>query len=281
MRYMLHINVSLDFIRSPRYICLMEWYMYLAVVGAGFACGFINTLAGSGSLITLPLLIFIGLPANVANGTNRVAILFQNVVGVKTFHANKLLDVKAALMLAAPAIIGSIIGAQIAVDLSERVMHQTIGVLMVIMLVLLLVRPKRWFKPRGETASGRPSLWQILLFFGIGIYGGFIQAGVGIFLLAGLILGIGYDELHANPVKVLIILCYTVFALIIFILNDQVIWTVGLIMAAGNMLGAWVAVKVAIKKGNAFIRWVLIAVVAFSAAELLGVTDAALRLFEA
>lgn len=245
--------------------------MYIVVIAAGFACGFINTLAGSGSLITLPLLIFLGLPANVANGTNRVAILLQNVVGVKTFHKNGLLNLRHGLYLAAPAVIGGIIGAQIAVDLNERVMHTVIGVLMVIMLVVLLVRPKRWIKPRAERVSDRPTFWQIIVFFGIGIYGGFIQAGVGIFLLMGLFLSAGYDELHANPIKVLIVLCYTALALVVFILNDQVVWSVGLVLAVGNMLGAWVAVKTAIKKGNPFIRWVLIAVVTISAIKMLGV----------
>ncbi|MFH1699623.1 MAG: sulfite exporter TauE/SafE family protein [Candidatus Zixiibacteriota bacterium] len=251
----------------------MEWYMYLAVIGAGFAAGFINTLAGSGSLITLPLLIFLGLPANAANGTNRIAILLQNIVGVRTFHNSHLLNIRHGLRLAIPAIIGAIIGAQIASDLNERLMHHTIGVIMVCMLIILLLRPKRWFKAKTLDDITKTSFVQMLIFFGIGIYGGFIQAGVGIFLLAGLMLSVGFDELHANPVKVLIILCFTFFAVIVFAINDQIVWTVGLIMAVGNMLGAWVAVKVAIKKGNGFIRWILIVVVAVSAAKLLGVID--------
>ncbi|RME71099.1 MAG: sulfite exporter TauE/SafE family protein, partial [Chloroflexi bacterium] len=85
----------------------MEWYIYLAIIAAGFVAGFINTLAGSGSLVTLPLLIFAGLPANVANGTNRVAILLQNVVGVSSFRQQKVLDWRGGLKLALPAIIGS------------------------------------------------------------------------------------------------------------------------------------------------------------------------------
>jgi uncharacterized membrane protein YfcA len=248
----------------------MEWYLYPAVIAAGFACGFINTLAGSGSLITLPLLIFLGLPANVANGTNRVAILLQNVVGVSSFRQQKVLDWRRGMMLAIPAIIGAVIGAQIAVNLDEEVMRRVIGALMAVMLIVLLVRPKRWLAGRPERLDGHPGWIQLLIFFAIGIYGGFIQAGVGIFLLAGLVLISGYDLVRANAVKVLIILFFTAFALIIFILNDQVRWFVGLILAIGNMLGAWVASRMAVKRGAGFVRWLLIAVVAVSAVLLLG-----------
>jgi len=248
----------------------MEWYLYPAVIAAGFACGFINTLAGSGSLITLPLLIFIGLPANVANGTNRVAILCQNLVSVGSFHRQKVLDWRRGMILAIPAIIGSVIGAQIAVNLDEELMRRVIGGLMVVMLVVLLVRPKRWLVGRPEMLDRHTGWIQMVIFFFIGIYGGFIQAGVGIFLLAGLVLVTGYDLVRANAVKVLIILFFTIFALAVFILNDQVRWFIGLILAIGNMLGAWVASRMAVKKGAAFVRWLLIAVVAISAVLLLG-----------
>lgn len=250
----------------------MEWYLYPAVVAAGFACGFINTLAGSGSLITLPLLIFLGLPATVANGTNRVAILLQNIVGVSSFRQQKVLDLRGGLLLAIPAVVGSLIGAQIAVSLDEEIMRRVIGALMVVMLVVILVRPKRWLEGRGGETS-RPGWVKLTVFFLIGVYGGFIQAGVGIFLLAGLVLGAGYDLVRANAVKVLIILCFTVFALIVFVLNDQVRWSVGLILAVGNMLGAWVASRMAVKRGAGFVRWILIGVVAISAVILLGLAD--------
>lgn len=248
----------------------MEWYYYIAIIIAGFAAGFINTLAGSGSLITLPLLIFLGIPATIANGTNRVAILFQNIIGVSSFRKNKLLEFRSAIYLVIPGVIGGVIGALIAVDLDEQMMRRVIGILMAVMLVVIVIRPRRWIKKRQQSEGiDRPGIVQFLIFFVIGIYGGFIQAGVGLFMLVGLMLSSGLDEIRANAVKVLIILCFTVFALAIFILNDQVLWSVGLTMAIGNMLGAWVAVKTAIKRGNKFVRWVLIVVVAASTVKLL------------
>lgn len=248
-----------------------EWYTYIAVILAGVGAGFINTLAGSGSLITLPLLIFLGIPPTVANGTNRVGVLFQNIIATESFRRQKVLDARGAIILSIPAIFGSLLGAQIAVNLDETTMRRVIGMLMVAMLVVIIVQPKKWLHGELDRMEKRPSWWQLLLFFVIGIYGGFIQAGVGIFLLAALVLGIGYDLVRANPVKNMIVLIFTVSALIVFVLNGQVLWRVGLLLAVGNSTGAWIASKMAVKRGAGFVRYILIAVVVVSAANLLGI----------
>ena len=247
----------------------MTWWHYLALVAAGFGAGYVNTLAGSGSLLTLPLLIFLGLPAPVANGTNRVAILLQNVVGVSSFHRRKVLDLRSGLWLALPAVLGSIVGARIAVEIDERTLRVTIGILMLVMAVVILVRPKRWLAGRPDRHQGRPSALQFAVFFAVGAYGGFIQAGVGIFLLAALVLGAGFDLVRANAVKVFVVLCFTLFALGVFVAHDQVRWDLGLVLAAGNMAGAWVAARMAVDRGVEFVRWVLIVVVVASGVALL------------
>ena len=256
----------------------MSWYLILAVIAAGFAAGFINTLAGSGSLVTLPLLIFLGLPANIANGTNRVAILLQNVVAVSSFHRQDRLDLRGSVILALPAVAGAILGAQIAVNLDETTLERTIGVLMLFMLIVILVQPKRWLQGHLDRLEGWPTWWQFALFFLIGVYGGFIQAGVGIFLLAGLVLAVGYDLVRANAVKVAVVLLFTISALVVFIRNGQVVWGIGLLLGVGNMLGAWAATRVAVARGAVWVRRLLIAVVVVSAAELLGVVDAVVGL---
>ena len=248
----------------------MEWYIYPLVVAAGFLAGFINTLAGSGSLITLPMLIFAGLPATVANGTNRVAVLLQCSVAVGKFKKEHMLDLRRVAYLTIPAVLGAVIGAQIAADLNELLMRKVIGVLMVIMLAVVIIKPRRWLQGRTDALDRRPGWMQMLTFFGIGIYGGFIQAGVGIFLLAGLVLSAGYELVRANAFKNFVVLCFTAFALVVFILNDQVNWVMGLVLAVGNMLGAWVAAHMAIQKGAPFVRYILIAVIIISALMLLG-----------
>ena len=256
----------------------LDWYIYPGVIIAGFTAGYINTLAGSGSLITLPLLIFLGLPANVANGTNRIAILLQNTVAVSSFHRKRVLNLRQGLILAIPAAIGAVLGAQIAVDLDEHTMRFTIGILMVVMLIAVLIRPRRWLEGRIGTYNKHPGILQIIMFFAIGVYGGFIQAGVGIFLLAGLVLVANHDLVRANAIKNLIVLCFTLFALIVFVMNDQVQWREGLLLASGNMTGAWVATKMAVKRGAVFVRWLLIAVLVVSAIALLGISDLLMEL---
>ena len=249
----------------------MEWYLILAVIGVGFIAGFINTLAGSGSLLTLPMLMFLGLPANVANGTNRIAIFLQNVVGVGSFRQQKMLNARMGLWLALPAVVGSLLGAQIAIELNEAVMERVIGILLIVMFFLILYKPAQWVKDQAGHVKSKPSLLQFFIFFMIGIYGGFIQAGVGIFLLAGLVLGAGFDVVKANAIKLLIILIYTPFALAIFFMNDQVNWKIGLILALGNMLGAFVASRFAISWGAKYVRYILLVVIFGSALKLLGI----------
>lgn len=256
----------------------MEWYIYLAVIAAGFGCGFVNTLAGSGSLITLPLLIFLGLPANVANGTNRVGVLLQNMTALSSFRRQGVLDIRGGLKLIGPAIVGALIGAQIAVNLNEQLMRRAIGALMVVMLVIILIRPKRWLEGHAETLTERPGLGQLLLFFAIGMYGGFIQAGVGIFLLSALVLSVGYDLVRATAVKVLIIFAFNIFALGIFVWNGQVWWGMGFLLAIGNAFGGWLAARLAVEQGAEFVRWLLIVIVVVSAAQLLGLFDLVMRL---
>ena len=257
----------------------MEIYKLVLIIIAGFIAGFVNTLAGSGSLVTLPVLIFTGLPVTIANGTNRVAILLQNIVSSTSFRKGNALDIKGAIWLGIPAAIGSVLGAQIAIELNEDIMKKTIGVIMIIMLFIMILRPQKWQSGSLIQLENRPTALQFLVFFFIGIYGGFIQAGVGIFLLAGLVLNIGYDLVRANAVKTGIILIFTIFALAVFIKNDQVNWSIGVILAIGNMLGAWIGAKTAVQKGAIWVHRLVIIVIAISAMELLGIIDFIVSIF--
>ncbi len=251
----------------------MDWYAYPLLILAGMAAGFVNMLAGNGSLITLPALLFIGLPANIANATNRVGVTLQNVVGTAGFYRQGRLDVRGALLFSIPTVVGSVLGARIAVDIDEALFRRVLAVAMVIMLVIMLVKPERWIIGKVHVHSGRLSIVQVLVFFAIGVYGGFLQAGVGIFLLAALVMGPGYDVVRANAVKVAIVLALTFAALLVFQANAQIEWGIGLVLGIGNMLGAWLGTKVGVRKGAGWVRWFVIVVVLVSAAELLGVFE--------
>jgi len=241
--------------------------LYAAVPVVGFIAGFVNTLAGSGSLITLPILILLGLPANVANGTNRVGLLVQNIVSVATFRRRGALEFAGSAKLVAPAVAGAFVGAALAVDLDEALLNRTIGILMLLMLGVIIARPRRWLEAHADGSSIN-YVWQLPLYFGIGVYCGFIQAGAGIFLLAGLVLGSGFDLVRGNAMKNLIVLIVTIAALAVFVINDQVRWGLGFLLASGNAAGAWVGAHMAVSRGASFVRWVLIVIITLSAIAL-------------
>jgi len=249
----------------------LSWYQYVTVLAAGLAAGFINVLAGNGSLISLPALIFVGLPPGIANATNRVSIVFQNLVGGTSFYRQGKLDARGARMLSIPMVLGSIVGALLAVDVNDQVFKQVLALAMILMLVLMLIRPERWIAGKPGAVDRSLTLPRFLIFFAIGVYGGFLQAGVGIFLLVALVLEIGYDVIRANAVKVAVTLASALVSLVIFSANLKVNWAVGLVLAAGSMTGAWLATRFASDKGTRWVRWFVIVVVVISAAQLLGV----------
>lgn len=247
----------------------MSWEHIVLVFVVGIITGIINTLAGSGSLISLPILIFIGLPPHVANGTNRIGILFQNIVSTITFYRQGVLDVKMGFKVAIPSILGSIAGALFVLELNERVVEITVGVVLLIMLVPLFLKPSRWLAGAKTDEVNTYPMVQFLIFLFIGAYGGFIQAGVGIFLLSALVLNAGYDLVRANALKVFINLIFTPFALAVFVIKGQIDLPVGLTLAAGNSAGAYVASKYAVSWGSKFVRVVLITVIILAGFKLL------------
>jgi len=230
----------------------------IALIISGLLVGFINTLAGGGSIISLSILMFLGLPPGIANGTNRIAITLQTITATINFRKQKILDSKKGIRLGIPTVIGSIIGAMIAIDINEDIFEKSVAIIMIIMVVFIFLKPNRWLTSSQHLIEKKVTIWQYLLFFVIGIYGGFLHAGIGYFLLASIVLGAGYDLVKANAIKILIVMMYIPFSLAVFIYNDQVNYKYGLVLAIGNVTGAYVASKYAIRKGTDFIRWVIL-----------------------
>jgi uncharacterized protein len=245
----------------------------IALIVSGVFVGFINTLAGGGTIISLSLFMFMGLPADIANGTNRIAVILQNMTSVATFRQKKLLDTRKALWLSLPTVIGSVIGAQLSVQIDEATFRKAIGVVMLMMIFFIAIKPDKWLKGQKTLQLRKVSPLQMLIFFCIGIYGGFVQVGVGYFLLAGIVLGAGYDLVRANAIKVFIVLLYTIFALAVFVYNDKVNWQFGLVHAIGNVIGAFVASRYAVAWGANFIRWFIIVIIFITSADLFGIID--------
>ena len=247
----------------------LNWYDYPIILIAGFFAGVINMYAGSGSTISLAAMLFAGIPASVANGSNRIAIFLQNIIGVRGYHQKGLLDFNYAWKVAIPGMVGSAVGAlgwnYLAETTNEELLRQIVGFIMLGMLVVVFVNPKRLIEGKGGESGHDPTWRDYGLFFLIGIYGGFIQAGIGVFLLLSLVLSSGYDLIRSNAIKVFIVLCQSIIALIIFALNGQVAWGIGLVLAMGNMSGAWVATQFADHPQMAqWAYYLLIGVIIFS-----------------
>ncbi len=251
----------------------MSYLEIIVLITSGLFVGFINTLAGGGTIISLTVLMMLGLPANVANGTNRVPIIIQNIVATRNFHKKKVLDTSKSLVLGIPTVIGSIIGSLIVIELNESIIEYCFGIVMLFMLFFLIYKPSVWLKGKEDLLKKKTSPWLIFVFFLIGIYGGFVHVGVGYFLLIGIVLGAGYDLVRANAIKNLIVLLYIPFTLIVFIINDQIRWDYGLVHAIGNFIGAYIASRWANEWGANFVRWLLIVIILLSSLQMFGIIN--------
>lgn len=249
---------------------LYSWQIFIIIIIAGFAVGIINTLAGSGSVITFSIFMALGMPAPMANGTLRLGVIMQTATAAFRFHRKGKLDIKKALILAIPIILGSIAGALIAVQMPHDLFEKIIGGVLLVLLIFIVFDPKKWIEEQKEKTSKKTGFLQLLLFFGIGLYGGFVHIGVGIFLLSGLVLQAGYDLVKANAIKVFLVLMYSPFAIAIYVLDGQMEWVIGSIAAIGHFAGGIVGSQLAIKKGAGFVRMLLIIIVFIFSGHLLG-----------
>jgi uncharacterized protein len=238
----------------------------ILLILTGFVAGFINTLAGGGSILSLPVLILAGIPSPVANATNRVAILLQNIIGTNRFYKHNKLEIAPVIHITIAAIIGSIAGSFLAANIRSTDFDIILGIILVFILILML-RPRKQLRADFKKI---PSWLEFLIFLVVGFYGGFIQVGIGFILLATLNLVENYELVRANAVKVFIVLSYTIFAVIIFAMNGKIIWKYGLILAIGNMLGAYVGVKAAIKGGERTVKLVLSVAILIACLKLFG-----------
>jgi len=242
----------------------MEWTSYLLLFGIGCVSGALNVLAGGGSFLTLPvLMLFFGLPAGVANGTNRVGILLQNISAVWGFTRHGVMDRSAWIWAMLPATAGGIVGAIAAQQVSDQMFKDILAVLMVVLSLWSLWRPGK----RDPTRKVAPSRWIGVGFFAVGVYGGFVQAGVG-FLVLAVTTAAGLDLVRGNAVKVLSILGVTVLSLAIFAYSGRVDWWIGLVLGTGTIAGSQIGVRLTVLKGDRWLRAVVTAAVIVFAIKL-------------
>jgi uncharacterized membrane protein YfcA len=244
-----------------------ELLKLLLLFGVGSIAGVLNVMAGGGSTITLPVLIFLGLEPTLANGTNRLGIIAQTLSAVVSFRQEKYHDFKLSLKLTAFALPGAIVGAIIATRISNELFQKILALVLIFVTASILLRKANKNKPLEQ--QGKPSWWIYPVMLGIGFYGGFMQVGAGFLFMASLFHLMKLDLIRVNMHKVFIIFVYTIPAFFIFVFSGKVEWKYGLILALGMGLGGWWAAKISVKKGEKFIRIILILAILLMALKLL------------
>jgi len=235
------------------------------LVLGGLVAGFINALAGGGSAITIPILTEIAGPL-VANGTNRIAILAANLAAVAGFHRGGAVEWRRVWPLVPPTVVGAGVGAWAATQVDGDIMKRVFAVVLILVAASVVLKPARWVADRETSLSVAT---RNIVFFGVGFYGGFVQAGVGFLLLISLVFGSGFNLINGNGAKVVLVLAYTPVALALFASANQVDWRLGAILASGQMTGAWIAARLAVKKGAPWVRWVLVFAAVVAAVRML------------
>jgi uncharacterized protein len=239
----------------------------IVLVAGGLVAGVVNSMAGGGSLITVSLLIWVGLPGDVANGSNRVGVLLSMLTAARGFSSEGASGVKNSLRVLVPCVLGAIIGAYLIAQLDADVFQRVFAFLMIPLLLLGLRPPK--VDPATAGLHNWPPAVTAIVFFAIGIYGGAFQAGVGLVLIVALSYA-GFDLVMANSVKVILVLGMTTVALPIFILAGQVDWAPALVLGLGLAIGGRLGAGIAVRGGEKIIRPVLVVSVLIGAAKLLG-----------
>jgi len=228
-----------------------------------------NVMAGGGSTLTLPTLIFLGLDSALANGTNRVAIIIQNIFAVYSFKREKYQKFKLSLKMALFTLPGAVAGAIVAVKISDQTFQTILGIVMIGIIISMVIPRSKIEYSNSDNEKISPWVYISMLF--IGFYGGFIQVGVGFIIMAALHYLLKLNLVYVNMHKVFIVFIYTIPAIIIFIYTNNINWELGLSLAAGNALGGWWAAKFSVKKGEGIIRIILIIAVLIMSLKLLNI----------
>jgi uncharacterized membrane protein YfcA len=251
-------------------VTLTELALYALLVVAGVMAGWLNTLAGGGSMLTVPALIWYGLPADVANGTSRIAILAQGFAAMAAFRRQKQLDVDLLRAVSLPSVIGAIVGAYVATLIPAKVFEPILIAALIIMAASMFARPEALTpKPGTPPLDPRQHKGAFLALCAAGFYGGFLQAGVGFVLLAVFAGVLKIDLVRANGLKVAVIFFYSIIVVLVFAARAHVDYVSGAVLAVGHVIGAEAGVRFAVRGGQQAIKKVLFVMIVASALSLL------------
>jgi uncharacterized membrane protein YfcA len=227
------------------------------LTAVGVVAGFLNVMAGGGSLLTVPVLVFMGLPGPVANGTNRIAILAQNLSAITAFFRRGFSDFRLSLSLAACAVPGALAGALLGTGLDGVWFNRILALVMVAVMLIMQLDKGAAQRPADYQPNHAQLLRGHLLMVAVGFWGGFIQIGVGFIIMPVLNRAMGLDLVRTNMHKVFIIAVYTVVALAVFASRVEILWLVGLALALGNAIGGYLGAHFSVSRGEKLIRVIL------------------------
>ncbi|MEM9619137.1 MAG: sulfite exporter TauE/SafE family protein [Pseudomonadota bacterium] len=245
----------------------IELWKLALLFAAGVASGWINVLAGGGSILSVPIMVFLGVPGPVANGTNRIGIIAQNIASVTTFFHKGFSDFKLSASLAACASVGAFFGANVGVKLDGVWFERTLALIMLGILIIMMTGAGQ--KPTQVNGKARNLVLGHILFIGAGFWGGFIQIGVGLIQIPILNRVMGLDLVRCNMHKVFIALVFSIVSLAVFAANVEIAWAFGFALAAGHFIGGWLGASSAVAKGEALIKRVFYLALVAMAVKLL------------
>ena len=234
----------------------MEIWQYIILFLVGIVVGFVNVMAGGGSLLSIPIMLFMGVPGPVANGTNRIAIMVQMATAVVAFFKKGYSDFRLSLSLALAALPGAVAGAYVGTGLEGIWFNRIVAIITLVVMLVMATQKDAETYTRAQPQKPRLLLAHILMFF-VGLYGGFIQIGIGFLFLPILNRTLGLDLVRVNMHKTFIISFYTTAALIVFAWQVEIFWILGICLAVGTSIGAWLSAHVQVSRGERIIKVVL------------------------
>lgn len=232
----------------------------------GIIAGLYGSSVGGGGLVTFPLLILSGLPAHIAIATNRFSATFLELTSAIKFHKEKKLDLKYAIPLLIISGIGSIMGSLFVVKINEKFLNLLIAVLLTILFLVLYNKDK--FKIKEKKLESKNNFQLYLFTFFLSIYGGFFGGGFGTFLMFLLVFS-GFSFIKSAALSRLIGFIMSLFATVVFALGGLINYSFAISLGLGCVIGSWIGVSIALKKGNNYVKYLLMTVVLLTIIKLL------------
>ena len=237
-------------------------YQGLAILAvAGVLATIVNVIAGGGGMIVLPALMALGMPADVANGTYRLGVVTQSIAGTNALRKEGKLDTSSIVPILIPTVLGATAGALLAIVIPREVLKPIMLATMIAMAALIVFRRQTLVAEGGPPLHPKDAPSSFVGLFFAGVYGGFIQAGVG-FLLLGVLVGtLRHELVAANALKLVVTLVFGIVTLSIFAWAGLVSWTPAVVLAVASIVGARLGVRLMLRVSATGLRWFVFACV--------------------